>query len=60
VGADADITLFDPDIIADQADFRHPLKPPVGIKAVFVNGRLALQDGKILHRNAGTSVIKNC
>ncbi|MDW7671387.1 MAG: amidohydrolase family protein [Bacillota bacterium] len=58
VGADADITLFDPDTIADQADFRHPLKPPAGIKAVFVNGKLALQDGKILHRNAGAGVSK--
>ena len=56
VGADADITIFDPVTIADQADFNHPMEPPVGIKGVFVNGRLALWEGDMRLNNAGTAV----
>ncbi|SMP64040.1 N-acyl-D-amino-acid deacylase family protein [Anoxynatronum buryatiense] len=59
VGADADITLFDPVTIADQADFNHPMMPPTGIKGVFVNGRLALQEGKMRIRNAGTAMVNS-
>ncbi len=57
VGADADITLFDLGVVEDQADFSHPLKPPTGIKGVFVNGRLALLESEILHHNGGTALV---
>ena len=48
VGADADITVFDPDRIIDKATFDDPLQPSEGIHFVFVNGVAVLKDGKVL------------
>ena len=58
VGADADVVIFDPETIEDRATFEEPLLAPVGIDYVIVNGTLAVKDGSILCRNAGTSVRK--
>ena len=55
-GADADIVIFDPEKIADNATFADPLAPPTGIDTVIVNGRIVLTDGKISDRSAGRSV----
>src|SRR6266566_6924637 len=38
VGADADITLFDPATVLDRSTYREPSLPPVGIQHVIVNG----------------------
>jgi N-acyl-D-amino-acid deacylase len=38
-GFHADLTIFDPETVADAATFEHPLRPAEGIQAVFVNGR---------------------
>lgn len=45
----ADIVVFDPDRIIDQATYESPKKPAIGIKQVFVNGRLSFceDDGTI-------------
>ena len=45
VGADADLTIFNPDEIIDRADFTG-LKYSEGIYFVLVNGVLAVRDGK--------------
>lgn len=48
-GADADIVLFDPQTIADTADFPgigNPDSRPVGIPYVFVSGKCAVVQGK--------------
>lgn len=45
VGADADLTIFNPDEIIDRADFKG-LKYSEGIYFVLVNGILAVRDGK--------------
>jgi len=45
-GAYADITVFDPDTIADRATFAAPITPAAGIDHVFVNGRPVWQDSK--------------
>jgi N-acyl-D-amino-acid deacylase len=45
-GAYADITVFDPDTIADRATFEAPTTPASGIEYVFVNGRLVWAEGK--------------
>ncbi len=37
-GAKADITVFDPDKVADKATFENPHQYPVGIEYVIVNG----------------------
>jgi len=42
VGAFADLIVFDPAKIADTATWAEPLGKPVGVRAVFVNGQLAV------------------
>lgn len=45
VGADADITVFDPESILDQATYVDPIRPSAGIKYVLVNGGVVLDGG---------------
>lgn len=45
-GAYADMVVFDPDTIADQATFETPTAPASGIDRVFVNGQMVWRDGK--------------
>jgi dihydroorotase len=47
VGADADITVFDPATIIDQATFAEPMKPAVGISHVLVNGTFVVRNGEL-------------
>ncbi len=44
-GYAADLVVFDPDTVADEATYEDPLEPPSGIRYVFVNGRLAVREG---------------
>jgi N-acyl-D-aspartate/D-glutamate deacylase len=46
----ADITVFDPNTIADRATFEQPHQISVGVKYVLVNGTLVVKDGR--HTNA--------
>ena len=48
VGADADITVFDPATIIDQATFAEPMKPGVGMSHVLVNGTFVVKNGDLL------------
>jgi dihydroorotase len=48
VGADADITVFDPDRIIDKATYEDPLEYSQGIQFVLVNGVAVLKDGKLV------------
>jgi N-acyl-D-aspartate/D-glutamate deacylase len=48
VGADADITVFDPAKIIDKATFDDPLKYSEGISYVFVNGVAVLKSGTLV------------
>jgi N-acyl-D-aspartate/D-glutamate deacylase len=48
VGADADITVFDPDKIIDKATFDEPLQYSEGISFVFVNGVAVVRNRKLV------------
>ena len=48
VGADADITIFDPATIIDKATFEDPLQYSEGISFVLVNGVSVLLNGKLV------------
>ena len=47
IGADADLTIFDPQSITDQSTFQDPAKFAVGIKFVIVNGIPIVRDGQL-------------
>lgn len=44
-GKSADVVIFNPETITDRATFADPFAYPAGIKAVLVNGVVALLDG---------------
>ena len=48
VGADADITVFDPATVVDKATYEEPLQYSEGIQFVLVNGTLVVKDGKLV------------
>jgi dihydroorotase len=49
VGADADLVLFDPTTILDQATYREPTLPPRGLRDVMVNGVLVVRGGAVVN-----------
>lgn len=57
-GADADITIFDPDKIEDKATYTEPLKKPAGIEYVLIGGKIATEHGKTLNSKLGKAVRK--
>jgi dihydroorotase len=48
VGADADITVFDPATVIDKATFTEPTQGSAGIEQVLVNGTFVIRDGKLV------------
>lgn len=48
VGADADITVFDPDRVIDKATYEDPLEPSAGIHYVLVNGVAVVKDSHLV------------
>jgi N-acyl-D-amino-acid deacylase len=49
----ADVVVFDPATIEDRATFAEPFQYPVGIKAVLVNGAIALLDDSRAENRTG-------
>jgi dihydroorotase len=48
IGADADITVFDPATVIDLATFEAPTTPSAGISQVIVNGAFVVRDGELV------------
>jgi amidohydrolase family protein len=48
VGADADITIFDPNRVIDRATYEEPLQYSEGIQFVLVNGVPVVKDGQLV------------
>jgi N-acyl-D-aspartate/D-glutamate deacylase len=46
-GADADIVVFDPKIVADRSTYAAPREPSIGMKYVIVGGTLLIDQGKL-------------
>ena len=46
-GMKADIVVFDPDAISDQATYSDSTRPSTGIRHVLVNGTFVVRDGKL-------------
>jgi len=46
VGRKADLVLFDPERVADQATFTQPYQYPIGIEYVLVNGHVVIERGE--------------
>ena len=47
-GGDADIVVFDPATVTDQASYLHSTRPSAGIRHVLVNGDFVVRDGDIV------------
>ncbi len=48
LGADADLTLFDPAKVQDRATYDHPALPSTGIEYVLVNGTVVVRKGELV------------
>ena len=58
-GADADIVVFDPEVIYDNAayvDVGEPDVPPEGIDWVIVSGKVAVKGKDVLEENGGKAL----
>jgi N-acyl-D-aspartate/D-glutamate deacylase len=47
IGADADLTIFDPRSVTDKSTFQDPAQYAQGIRFVLVNGVLIVKDGQL-------------
>ncbi len=52
-GMKADVVLFDPEKIADKAEFKKPHQYSVGVRDVIVNGKLVLQNDAVTAERPG-------
>lgn len=52
-GAFADLVLFDPRTVRDQASYEEPRLAPAGMPYVFVNGVAVVREGEHTHARAG-------
>ncbi|MBI2458285.1 MAG: D-aminoacylase [candidate division NC10 bacterium] len=58
-GSIADIVLFDPDRVQDSATYEEPIRYPVGVHTVLVNGVVTVEAGEHTGVRAGRIVRKN-
>lgn len=52
-GCFADVVVFDRNSISEMGDFLEPAKPPAGIEAVVVNGRIVYEGGVFTQERSG-------
>ena len=58
VGADADITIFDPAMVLDRSTYREPSLSPVGIQHVLVNGVSVVANGQAIEGVAPGKAVR--
>ncbi|MCY9865201.1 amidohydrolase family protein [Vibrio coralliirubri] len=59
VGADADITMFDPETVTDNSTLKEPGLPSTGIPYVVVNGTVVVEDSKVLPNVYPGQAVRN-
>ena len=47
-GADADVVVFDPEAVADQATYEEPARPSTGFRYVLVGGVAVVDEGRLV------------
>jgi N-acyl-D-aspartate/D-glutamate deacylase len=57
-GMAADVAVFDPNTVIDNATFEAPTAMPVGMRHVLINGRVALRDGAVTGDKAGAVLLR--
>ncbi|MGE0460608.1 MAG: amidohydrolase family protein [Vicinamibacterales bacterium] len=55
-GADADLTIFDPDTVIDRATYEDGAIPSAGIPWVIVNGQLVVDNGALTEARPGRGI----
>lgn len=56
MGADADITVFDPATVIDRSTYADATLPAAGIPLVVVNGELVVEIGQLIGVRPGRAV----
>jgi N-acyl-D-aspartate/D-glutamate deacylase len=59
VGADADLTVFDPTRVIDNATFENPTQPSTGIVHVLVNGTFVVRDQRLVEGVAPGRAVRS-
>jgi N-acyl-D-aspartate/D-glutamate deacylase len=59
VGADADITIFDPDTVTDNSTLEKAGLPSTGIPYVVVNGTVVVEESRVLRDVFPGQAIRN-
>ena len=54
----ADVLVFDPDAYAPRADYMRPRELSVGVRKLFVNGALAVEDSRATGVAAGRALLR--
>ena len=52
----ADLVLFDPEQVLDNASYTSPMQPSSGISAVYLYGELAAANGLTVNAHAGRAL----
>ncbi len=55
----ADVVVFDPGRVVDQATWAEPQRYPVGVHTVLVNGTIAVEAGKPVPGARGGRVLRH-
>jgi N-acyl-D-aspartate/D-glutamate deacylase len=56
VGADADLTIFDPETVIDRATYEDASIPSAGIPYVVIGGQVAVDGGSVTSARAGRAI----
>jgi N-acyl-D-aspartate/D-glutamate deacylase len=57
-GMDADIVVFDPEVIRDVGTYEEPNQAAVGVQSVLVNGELVVDEGELVSDAAPGRAIR--